>query len=59
MDKNKEGIQVYNRVKKDSGFKSFKAVMTVASSPEEILKILKDADAYTKWYGFTKTSQLL
>ncbi len=59
IDKDKEGVKVYTRVEEHSEFKSFKAVMTVAASMDEILKILKDADGYSKWYGFTKTSRLL
>ncbi|MEQ9401977.1 MAG: START domain-containing protein [Cyclobacteriaceae bacterium] len=59
IDKNKQGIKVYTRVEKDSDFKSFKAVMTVAASTDEILNILKNADGYAKWYGYTKTSKLI
>jgi hypothetical protein len=59
MDKNKEGIKVYTSVEKNSEFKSFKAVMTITASTDEIMKILKNADGYTTWYGFTKTSKLL
>lgn len=33
--------------------------MMVAASTEELLKILKNADDFTSWYGFTKTSKLL
>jgi hypothetical protein len=58
-DKNKEDIIVCTRVEKNSNFKSFKAVMTVTASIDEILKILKNADGYSKWYGYTKTSKLL
>jgi len=59
IDKNKDGIKVYTRALKDSDFKSFKAVIEVSASSDEIIKILKNADAYTKWYGYTKTSKLL
>ena len=57
--KNKEGIIVYTKVEADSDFKSFKAVMIVNASMGEILEILKNADGYTSWYGYTKTSKLL
>jgi len=59
IDKNKDGIKVYTRAEKGSDFKSFKAVMEVNASSDEIIKILKNADAYTKWYGYTETSKLL
>lgn len=59
IDKNKEGIKVYTRVEEGSDFKSFKAVMTVAATNDEVLKILKNADRYSTWYGYTKTSKLL
>ncbi|MCP4985931.1 MAG: hypothetical protein GY928_07650 [Colwellia sp.] len=52
-------MKVYTRVEKDSDFKSFKAVIKVNASTDEIMKILEDADSYTKWYGYTKTSKLL
>jgi len=59
IDKSKEGIVVYTRNEEDSDFKSFKAVATFDASTAEILSILKNADDYTKWYGFTKRSKLL
>jgi hypothetical protein len=59
LDKNKEGIKVYTRVEEDSDFNSFKAVMTITASTDAILKILKNADDYSTWYGYTKTSKLL
>lgn len=59
VDKNKDEIVVYTRAEKGSGFKSFKAVTTVEASTDEIISMLKDADSYTKWYGYTKTSKLL
>lgn len=59
LDKNKDGIVVYIRAERGSGFKSFKAVITIEASKDEIISILKDADSYTKWYGYTKTSKLI
>jgi len=59
IDKNKEGIKVYTRVEEGSDFKSFKAVTTVAATKNEVLKVLKNADEYSTWYGYTKTSTLL
>ena len=59
IDKDKDGIKVFTRVEKDSDFKSFKAVMIVDASISEIVKILRDSDEYTKWFGYTKTSKLI
>jgi hypothetical protein len=59
IDKNKDGIAVYTMTEKDSDFKSFKAVVLVDASKDEIIKLLKDADSYTKWYGYTRTSKVL
>lgn len=59
VDKNEEGIVVYTREEGDSGFKSFKAVMTADASPGEIIEVLKNADDYASWYGYTKSSKTL
>lgn len=59
IDKDKDGIKVFTRVEKGSDFKSFKAVMIVNSPISEIVKILRDVNEYTKWFGYTKTSKLI
>ncbi len=59
IEKNKEGIEVYTKIEEGSDFKTFKAVMVVEASFSEVISVLKDADNYTKWYGFTKTSKVL
>jgi len=59
LDKNKDGIKVYTRIEENSDFNSFKAIITVDASTDEILKILKNTSNYTKWYGYTKTATLL
>lgn len=59
LDRKEDGIEVYTRNERGSDFKSFKAIAFVEASTIEIIKILRDADSYTKWYGFTKTSKLL
>ncbi|MEQ8533859.1 MAG: START domain-containing protein [Imperialibacter sp.] len=59
IDRDKDGIIVYTKEEEGSAFKSFKAVMAVVASTDEIVEILKNADDYTKWYGYTKTSALL
>ena len=59
MDKDKGEIKIYTRDKKGSDFKSFKGIVLIETSMVEIIKVLRDADNYAKWYGFTKTSKLL
>jgi hypothetical protein len=59
IDMNKDGIIVYTKEEEGSAFKAFKAVMTTHASMDEILDILKNADDYTKWYGYTNKSALL
>ena len=59
LEKDEEGILVYTKVEKDSDFKSFKAVIVLDASIPEIIRVLKNVDSYTTWYGYTKTSVLL
>ncbi|MFY0686019.1 MAG: hypothetical protein JXQ90_02580 [Cyclobacteriaceae bacterium] len=59
LDRDKDGIQVYTRQEQESDFKSFKAVMTLWTTPAQIMNVLREADQYTRWYGFTKASELL
>lgn len=59
IDKQKDGITVYTRLLAGSEFKAFKAIMTVDASINKILDVLKKADAYTDWYGYTKSSRIL
>jgi hypothetical protein len=59
IDRDKGGIIVYTKEEEGSAFKSFKAVITIQASTDEIVEVLKNADDYTKWYGYTNTSALL
>lgn len=59
IDKEKDGIVVYTKLEKNSDFKSFKAIVLVDASIDEVVRLLKDADSYTEWYGYTKTSKIL
>ena len=59
IDKGKDGIRVYTRVEKSSDFKSFKAVMLTDASKDEIIELVRRADSYVKWYGYTKTAEVL
>ncbi|MEO9483802.1 MAG: START domain-containing protein [Ekhidna sp.] len=59
IDKKESGIVVYTKAKKGSVFKAFKAVTSLKASADEIMEVLKNADDYARWYGYTKTSKLL
>ncbi len=59
IDKDKDGIKVYTKAEEGSDFKSFKAVVNLPATTGKILEILQNADGYSEWYGFTKTSILL
>lgn len=56
---NKEEIVVYTKDEEGSKFKAFKGVVFIETSVDKILEILRDADNYKEWYGYTKTSKLL
>ncbi|MEP0366237.1 MAG: START domain-containing protein [Cyclobacteriaceae bacterium] len=57
--KRQDGIVVYTKEEKTSEFKAFKGVVTVEASTNEIVSVLKDANQYVEWYGYTRTSKLL
>jgi hypothetical protein len=59
LDKDADGILVYTKEHETSKYRSFKAVVTVPASIEEIVDVLRDADRYTEWYGYTKSSMSL
>ncbi len=59
VDKNKDGIVVHTRLGKESEFKSFKAVVTVAAPIQKVIQVLRAAEDYTRWYGYTETARVL
>lgn len=59
LTKDNDGIRVYTRAEKGSAYKSFKAVARFHASAKDIVDVLRDADRYADWYGFTKTAKLL
>ncbi len=59
IDIDKNGVKIYTKNETGSNFKSFKGVMLLEATPDKIIEILKDADGYVDWYGYTKTSKLL
>lgn len=59
LTKDNDGIRVYTRAEKGSAYKSFKAVAKMEAPAKDIVEVLRDADRYADWYGFTKTAKLL
>lgn len=59
LTKDKDGIRVYTRAENSSDFKSFKAAVRIHAPAKDIVDVLRDADHYADWYGFTKTARLL
>lgn len=59
LAKNDQGIKVYVGEIINSEFFAFKAVMSVKSTEQQILKILKDVNMYNKWFAFTESVKLI
>ncbi len=59
IDMQENGITVYTRYEENSAFKAFKATITVKATIDEILSILRKAEDYIEWYGYTRTSKVL
>ena len=59
LAKEKNGIRVYTRLMKEGKFKEYKTDMLVDATPEELLNILLDVEAYTQWMAFVKEARIL
>lgn len=59
VDKHKDGIMVYTRSEANSEFRSFKALATLEATPEDIIAVLKNANDYIDWYGYTAAAEVL
>jgi hypothetical protein len=59
LAKNEQGIEVYVSKIPNSDYFAFKAVMSVKSTENQILKILKDVNRYSEWFAFTETVKLI
>jgi hypothetical protein len=57
--KNEQGIKVYVSEIPSSEYFAFKAVMSVKSTENKILKILKDVNKYIEWFAFTESVKLI
>lgn len=59
LAKNEQGIKVYVGEIPNSHYFAFKAVMSVKSTENQILKILKDVNKYIEWFAFTESVKLI
>ncbi len=57
--KNKDGIKVFTRNVENSGFKEFKAEMTVPCSMHKAVYVIKDSDNACDWLHNCKSSEML
>lgn len=59
LKKAKNGIKIYTRLIENSKFKEYKSICVVDATPEKLIKILLNVDAYPDWMAYVKTSELL
>ena len=59
LAKDKDGIKIYTGKVLDSDYYGFKAIMSVKSSEQEIIEILKDVKKYPEWFAFTASTKLI
>lgn len=49
LEKNKDGIKIWNRKTESSALKEFKVSMVLNTTPEEVIEFLKKTSLYDKW----------
>lgn len=54
-----EGIKVYVRNVEDSPLREFRGEAQLKATPEDVVKVLRDADAFRKWMPDVAASELL
>lgn len=59
LAKDADGIRVYVRQVQDSPLREFKGETQIASTPDNVVKLLRDADAFRTWMPDVATSRLL
>lgn len=59
LSKNKDGIQVYQKDAKNSGFKSIKVECTLEGSFDKLIAIINNIPHYKDWVYNNKTTSLL
>ncbi|MDR6475798.1 hypothetical protein ABIE53_005686 [Burkholderia sp. OAS925] len=47
--KDSEGIKVYVRAVPDSPLKEFRGEVQLEATPDSVVRVLRDADAFRKW----------
>ena len=58
LAKNNNGIQVFVSQISDSEYYAFKAVMSVKSTDNEIIEVIRDVNNYPKWFAYTASAKL-
>ena len=58
-EREKKGIKIFTKKSKWGHLRDCKAIMTVSSTPEQMLKVLTDIDDYKTWMPRCKKSQLV
>lgn len=59
LTKESEGIKVYTRNVPNSPLREFKGEIELGTSPETVVKVLKDAGSFRKWMPDVVVSELL
>jgi hypothetical protein len=59
LAKKEQGIEVYVGAVPNSEYVAFKAIMTLKTTENEALKILKDVEKYPEWFAYTESVNLL
>lgn len=59
LAKNDKGIQVYVSEVSGSKYFAFKAIMSVKTKENEIVRILKDINKYPEWFAYTESAVLI
>jgi hypothetical protein len=59
LAKDAEGIQVYVRNIPDSPLREFRGEVQLKSTPENVVRVLRDANAFRKWMPDVAASELL
>lgn len=59
LAKDAEGIKVYVRNVEGSPLREFRGEVQIKATPEDVVKVLRDADAYRQWMPGVATSELL
>ncbi|MCB0507166.1 MAG: hypothetical protein R2739_06950 [Chitinophagales bacterium] len=49
LEKNENGIKIWNRKKENSALKEFKAIMILNTTPENLINFFKNTTLYDKW----------